>query len=275
MMENSYFSTLFWSKDFRFSMSVRFMKRTIDILVISDAHLSTFGARAKRLHQYLESISPKTLIINGDLIDIWQLMKWYFPKSHFRVLQKIVEFITSGIPVYYLTGNHDDLLRKFTPIKLANFQLIDELTLDIDGKKTWIIHGDIYDKTIKSRWMAVIGGLGYNCLVVADRSFNQFLRFFGKKEPIRISKYLKDFSKKAAKKVNNFEQDAIDTAIENGYDKLICAHIHKPQLRQALHSKDTSKSVFYLNSGDWVENSTSLEYNNGEWKIFNFEEEFV
>ena len=250
------------------------MKRTVDILVISDSHLGTFGARAKRLHEYLESISPKRLIINGDLIDIWQLMKWYFPKSHFQVLEKIREFISSGIPVYYLTGNHDDLLRRFTPIKLANFQLIDELILDIDGRKTWVIHGDIYDKTIKSRWMAVIGGLGYNCLVVADRLFNQCLSFFGRKEPIRISKGLKDLSKKVAKKVNNFEQDAIDNAIENGYDNLICAHIHKPQLRQALHSTDASKSIFYLNSGDWVENSTSLEYHNGEWNIFNFERDF-
>jgi UDP-2,3-diacylglucosamine pyrophosphatase LpxH len=249
------------------------MKRTIDILVISDSHLGTFGSQADKLHQYLESVSPKQLIINGDLIDIWQFMKWYFPKSHFQILQKINEFINSGIPVYYLTGNHDDLLRRFTPIKLANFQLVDELTLDIDGRKTWIIHGDIYDKSIKAQWMAVIGGLGYNCLIVADRLLNRFLRFFGKKEPIRISKGLKDFSKKMAKKIGNFEQEAIDTAIENGYDNLICAHIHKPQVRQAKHTNG-SKSILYLNSGDWVENTTSLEYNNGEWTNFNFEKDF-
>ncbi len=249
------------------------MKRTVDIVVISDSHLGTFGSHAKRLHQYLESVSPKQLIINGDLIDIWQFMKWYFPKSHTQVLQKINELINSGIPVYYLTGNHDDLLRRFTPIKLANFQLIDELTLNIDGKKTWVLHGDIYDKSIKARSVAVIGGLGYNCLIVVDRLFNQFLRFCGRKKPIRISKGLKDFSKKAAKKIGNFEQEAIDTAIENGYDNLICAHIHKPQMRQAMHT-DGSKSIFYLNSGDWVENTTSLEYNNGEWKIFNFERDF-
>jgi len=249
------------------------MKRTVDILVISDSHLGTFGSRAKLLHQYLDSISPKQLIINGDLIDIWQFMKWYFPTSHTKVLQKINEFVNSGIPVYYLTGNHDDLLRIFTPIKLANFHLLDELTLDIDGQKTWVIHGDVYDKSIKARWMAVIGGLGYNCLIIADRLFNRFLSFLGRKKAIRISKGLKDLSKKVAKKMGNFEQDAIDEAIEKGYDNLICAHVHKPQLRQATHTNG-SKSIFYLNSGDWVENTTALEYNNGEWKIFNFETDF-
>ena len=26
--------------------------------------------------------------------------------------------------------------------------------------------------------------------------------------------------------------------------------------------------VFYLNSGDWVENLTALEYNNKKWKLY-------
>ena len=74
--------------------------------------------------------------------------------------------------------------------------------------------------------------------------------------------------------MGNFEQDAIDTAINNGYDNLICAHVHKPQIRVAVHT-DNSKSILYLNSGDWVENTTSLEYNDGKWKIFDFERDFL
>lgn len=246
------------------------MKRTIEILVISDSHLGAFGAQAQRLCEYLESVSPKTLIINGDLIDIWQFMKWYFPKSHLEVIQKVVAFISSGIPVYYLTGNHDDLLRKFTPINLKNFHLIDELSLDIDGKKALIFHGDKYDKSIKARWMAIFGGLGYNCLIVVDRLINRFLSIFGVRR-IRISKGLKDFSKKAAKRLGNFEDEAINEAIEKHYDYLICGHIHKPQMREAANEKG---SVMYLNSGDWVENATALEYNKGKWKLFNFEKDF-
>ena len=118
------------------------MKRTVDILVISDLHLGTFGSQAQNFLRYLDSVEPKQLIINGDLIDIWQFMRWYFPKSHLQILQKIAQLISSGIPVYYLTGNHDDLLRKFTPLSLGNFQLIDNLELDIDGKRTLIFHGD-------------------------------------------------------------------------------------------------------------------------------------
>lgn len=246
------------------------MKRTVDILVLSDTHLGTFGARAKTLLKYLNTIEPKMLIVNGDLIDIWQFTRLYFPKAHLDVLKKIMDFIRSGIPVYYLTGNHDNLLRKFTPLYLGNFQLIDELELEIGGQRTWIIHGDKYDKTIKARFPAIVGGTAYHCLIIADRLFNRFTGFFGIR-PIRISKGLKDFSKRMAKKVNDFEQEALDLAIEQGYDSLICGHIHRYQMRTVTTEKG---SIFYLNSGDWVENASSLEFNNGEWRIFRFEVDF-
>ena len=31
-------------------------------------------------------------------------------------------------------------------------------------------------------------------------------------------------------------------------------------------------SVTYLNSGDWIENLTSLEYNEGYWEIYHYRE---
>jgi hypothetical protein len=31
-------------------------------------------------------------------------------------------------------------------------------------------------------------------------------------------------------------------------------------------------SVTYLNSGDWIENLTSLEYNNGDWTVYHYDE---
>ena len=39
------------------------MKRELDIVVISDIHLGTYGCHARELHHYLKSIQPKTLIL--------------------------------------------------------------------------------------------------------------------------------------------------------------------------------------------------------------------
>ena len=54
-------------------------KRPLDVCVISDIHLGTFGCQAEEVLNYLKSIEPRTLILNGDIIDIWQFNKRYFP----------------------------------------------------------------------------------------------------------------------------------------------------------------------------------------------------
>ena len=73
--------------------------------------------------------------------------------------------------------------------------------------------------------------------------------------------------KGAVKHINNFEETVAEIAIMNNYDYVICGHIHTPIIRN-IFSND-NRSVQYLNSGDWVENLSSLEYNNGGWSIYN------
>lgn len=85
------------------------------------------------------------------------------------------------------------------------------------------------------------------------------------KEQMRVSKYVKDNFKQASKYINNFENTISDLAIEKSYDYVICGHIHEPVIKNIKNKKG---SCTYLNSGDWVENLTSLEYVNNEWNIF-------
>jgi UDP-2,3-diacylglucosamine pyrophosphatase LpxH len=47
-------------------------KRKVDILILSDIHLGTYGCQAQALVQYLKSIQPDMVVLNGDIIDIWQ-----------------------------------------------------------------------------------------------------------------------------------------------------------------------------------------------------------
>ena len=68
------------------------MKRELDIVIISDVHLGTYGCHADELIHYMNSIKPKILILNGDIIDIWQFRKSYWPKSHMKVAKKIISF---------------------------------------------------------------------------------------------------------------------------------------------------------------------------------------
>ncbi len=243
-------------------------KRNVEIVVISDVHLGTYGCHAKELLKYLKSIKPKTLILNGDIIDIWQFSKRYWPETHMKILRKLMKFVVEGVNVYYLTGNHDELLRKFADMHLGSFHLQNKLILELDGKKAWFFHGDIFDVTMQhSKWLAKLGAIGYDSLILLNSVVNWCLKLFGR-EKMSFSKKIKAKFKDAVKFINRFEETAAELAIENGYQYVVCGHIHQPEKRNILANEG---EVMYLNSGDWIENLTALEYNQGNWEIFKYE----
>jgi UDP-2,3-diacylglucosamine pyrophosphatase LpxH len=245
-------------------------KRDVDIVVISDVHLGTYGCHAKELLKYLKSIKPKMVILNGDIIDIWQFSKRYFPESHTKVIRRILKFVTDGVPVYYLTGNHDEMLRKFADFNMGGFQLLNKLVLKMDGKKAWFFHGDVFDVTMQhSKWLAKMGAVGYDTLIIINSMVNWFLNKIGR-EKFSFSQRIKASVKEAVKFINQFEQTAAELAIEKGYSYVVCGHIHHAEIKEMRTEKG---KVTYLNSGDWVESLTALEYHNGNWEIYKYNAE--
>ena len=241
------------------------LKRKVEVAVISDVHLGTYGSNAKELVNYLESIEPDILVLNGDIIDIWQFNKRYFPKSHMKVIQSITNLLTKGTKIHYITGNHDEMFRKFANFSIGNFHIQNKLVLKLDTGTAWIFHGDVFDTTMKhSKWVAKLGGKGYDLLILLNTCINWISVKLGR-EKISLSKKVKDSVKGIIKYVNNFENTAAEIAIENGYDYVVCGHIHQPQIKK-IAVKD--KEVTYLNSGDWVENATALEYTEGKWTLY-------
>lgn len=249
--------------------TIQLKKRNVEIVVISDVHLGTYGCHAKELLHYLSIIKPKTLILNGDIVDIWQFRKSYFPVTHLKVLKKIIAMSTKGTDVYYLTGNHDELLRKFTDLQIGNISLLDKLILEIDGKKAWIFHGDVFDASIThAKWLAKLGGWGYDLLILINRFINWLLLKMNK-PPYSLSKRIKQNVKSAVKFISNFETICIDLAIDNKFDYVLCGHIHEPKMEYVENEKG---ATMYLNSGDWIENLTALEYNDQSWEMYKYSE---
>jgi len=247
-------------------------KRSVELVVISDIHLGTYGCRAEDLLRYLKTIKPKKLILNGDIIDMWQFSKRYWPKSHMQIIKHITSLLTKGTEIIYITGNHDEMLRKFVGFKLGSFSIENKVVLEMEGKKAWIFHGDVFDVTMQySKWLAKLGAVGYDTLILLNTFVNFLLKAMGKGK-ISLSKRIKDSVKSAVKFINDFENTAADIAISNEYDYVVCGHIHHPQMRKITTEKG---EVMYLNSGDWIENLTALEYNDNEWRIYNFSEDLV
>ena len=244
-------------------------KRNVDIVVISDVHLGTYGCHSKELLLYLKSIKPKTVIINGDFIDIWQFSKSYWPKSHMKIIKHLINWISKKVKVVYITGNHDEMLRKFTGLKMGSFTIVNKLILILpDNTTAWFFHGDVFDVTMQhSKWLAKLGAIGYDTLIIINRFVNFISENIFKKGKLSLSKKIKNSVKSAVKFINNFEQTAADIAISNKYEFVICGHIHQPEIKEI---KNNHGSTMYLNSGDWIENLTALEYAEGEWSMYKF-----
>ena len=242
-------------------------KREVELVIISDVHLGTYGCHSEELLRYLKTIKPKRLILNGDIIDMWQFSKRYWPKSHMQVIKHITGLLAKGTKIVYLTGNHDEMLRKFSGFRLGSFVIANKKVLSLQGKQAWVFHGDVFDVTMQySKWLAKLGALGYDALILLNSLVNFIMKLFGKGK-ISLSKRVKDSVKQAVKFINDFEKTAAEIAIENGYEYVICGHIHHPEMKKITTEKG---EVTYLNSGDWVENLTALEYNGGEWKIYRY-----
>ncbi len=245
-------------------------KRDVELVVLSDIHLGTYGCHAEDLLRYLKSIKPKKIILNGDIIDMWQFTKRYWPKSHMQVVKHITGLLARNTKIVYLPGNHDEMLRKFSGFRIGSFQIDNKVVLKLNGKRAWIFHGDVFDVTMKySKWLAKLGAIGYDMLIHLNTFVNWCLTRLGK-DKISLSKRVKDSVKSAVKFINDFEKIAADIAIENGYDYVVCGHIHHPEIKSIQTEKG---AVTYLNSGDWVENLTCLEYDGGKWSIYRYLED--
>ncbi|WP_165200539.1 UDP-2,3-diacylglucosamine diphosphatase [Muriicola soli] len=241
-------------------------KRILEVVVISDLNLGTPECQAKELLVYLSSIKPKILVLNGDIISGQESDLNEFPPSHARVLKKLQLLSLEGTKIYYLKGDQDEFLRKSKNNIPGNFTIDKELFLQLDGKKTWILHGDVFDapskltQRIRHSWKK-----GLDVLFAFRESKKPYLR---QENATVISPVLyKPINNPERTSECHLERKAAERAIKKGIDTVICSHNHQP--KKALY-KNHSGQCLYLNSGDWMTHLSALEYTFKRWKLYSF-----
>ena len=241
------------------------MKRNLDILVISDLHLGTYGSEADEVLAYLKTIDAKKIVINGDFVDIMLFNKRFWPNSHMKVVRYLLDLISQGKEIYYVVGNHDELLRKFLNFKIQNFQIVNQVVLDTEEGKVWLFHGDVFDFSIQTQWITKLAGYLYDYMIVFNSFLNKKVMIPLGRKRLNFSKTIKATVKTAVQYFSNFERIAAETAHKNGYKYVVCGHIHTPKIESF---NVDGEEVIYMNSGDWLESLSSLEYVNNKWSIY-------
>tara|TARA_B100001063_G_scaffold234524_1_gene252061 strand:- start:2780 stop:3616 length:837 start_codon:yes stop_codon:yes gene_type:complete len=241
------------------------VKRNLDILVISDLHLGTYGSEADEVLAYLDTIDADKIVINGDFVDIMLFNKRFWPSSHMKVVKYFLDLISQGKEIYYVTGNHDELMRKFLNFRIQNFKIVNQVVLDTNEGKVWMFHGDVFDFSIQTGWLTKLAGFLYDYMIMFNSWINKkIMRPLGRKR-LNFSKSIKANVKTAVQYFANFEMKAAKIAQKNGYKYVVCGHIHTPK----IESFDINgEEIIYMNSGDWLESLSSLEYVDNKWSIY-------
>ena len=237
-------------------------------IVLSDIHLGIRESKADEVVKFLNQNKAETLILNGDIIDGWALKrgsKWR--DKHTKCIKKFFKLAQKDSKVFWVRGNHDDFLDDFLPFdsKINGITVLNEMDYTgANGKRYLITHGDILDVFItKMGWLAKIGSIGYDLALWFNYWYNEWRKWRGLPY-LSVSKMIKDSVKQAVKFVTDFENYVTSVAVKNGYDGVICGHIHQPE-------KKVINDIEYLNSGDWVENMSCLvEDFDGSWHVVYF-----
>lgn len=242
------------------------MKKTrYKTIVLSDIHLGTATSKAKEVIHFLKHHKCETLILNGDIIDGWQLRKsGAWKKHHTKFFKLILKRASKGTNIIYIRGNHDDFLDEVLPFTLGNFSIRRDCFIESGTKRYYVVHGDIFDTvTTKLKWIAKLGDVAYTFLLWLNKHYNQNRARRGLPY-YSLSQVIKAKVKGAVSFISDFETQLASVAKTRHCDGVICGHIHTPANKMI-------GETHYLNSGDWVESLTALvETYEGEWKIINY-----
>ena len=222
-------------------------------LFLSDIHLGTKGCQAAQLLEFLERHTCDELFLVGDIIDGWRLQsQFYWPLEHTRVLKAFLAMAERGTRVTYVTGNHDELLRRYTDVTVGRLRLVDEAEhVTANGNRLLVTHGDAYDVVTRyHRWLAFLGDVGYGFLLELNRAFNWVRRRYGYGY-FSLSAWVKHKVKQAVSYIGDYEAAVSRTCRQRGFDGVVCGHIHHAEIRDY-------DGIRYMNCGDWVESCTAL-----------------
>ena len=245
--------------------------RKPDVVVVSDFHLATHACKATEILKYLKSILPKQLILNGDIIDAWRFSRNYFPKPHLKVVRQLIKMMEKGTEVVYVTGNHDEFLRELGNTTIGKLKIVDQITLNLHNQKTLIFHGDLIDTVIhKAKWLAKIGAAAYGLVTLFDKLINLILKTL-RINNVVLYKWMKELFGTPNKDNTKFETKLAKLAYEKNVDTVICGHTHIAADKVIQYN---NRPIRYINSGDWVENFTAAEFENGNWNLCNYSTTF-
>ncbi|MBN1662705.1 MAG: UDP-2,3-diacylglucosamine diphosphatase [Deltaproteobacteria bacterium] len=200
------------------------------------------------------------LYIVGDFFEFWFSRGRNIYPEFKPVIDRLVALKERGVHVCLCEGNHDFFLEDYFQNILKLTTSEEWLTLDLDGKRILVSHGDTVDQTNKpyQRYRKILRS-------GVVRQMKEWLPL-----PVLwgIARKCTEFSKAQSREsqdllVEKMYRFALDKFHE-GFDAVILGHCHVPALRETVIDGRTRT---FATLGDWVDHYSYLYYANGRFEM--------
>lgn len=228
---------------------------TKPFLIVSDIHLGAVPVETeRRFRAFLAhaAASASGLLINGDLFDFWFEYRSVVPRKHYRVLAALRDVVESGVPTWFVGGNHDAWGGSFLSDEVGLTIIQGPTEMEIGGRRALIAHGDAVGH----------GDLGYRLLRRAIRhpltvgAFRLLHPDLGARIADRVSSteekaHGESGAKHRAEPIRAWGVAALRSRPE--LDLVVTGHAHLPEILEVAPGRH------YVNAGDWVTHYTFVE----------------
>lgn len=241
---------------------------------MSDFHIGAKNFDAVALLDFLKRTESDYLYLVGDIIDGWKLHKrWYWNETINQVFDELFRKAHEGTKIIYITGNHDESVRRLNLIKRLRYarkvgiQIKNRITHKaLDGREFLILHGDQFDRALLRGPLSRISDRIYDALTEAIQKRTPLkIEIDGQMKRFSMAKFLAYHGQLALNILNNFENALCYEAKRSDVDGIICGHTHIPALKKI-------RGITYANCGSWLTGKPTaiVEKENGQIDLLNW-----
>lgn len=222
-------------------------------LFLSDLHLGFRHARVRELNEFLAGIEAERIVLVGDIVDALSLARRaYWSPEHTQVVRTLLARQRAGTALIYIPGNHDASLAMLAQMLQGQFEVHREwVHRTARGERLLVMHGDQLDTLMPCpRWLSRLGDALHGTTVMLSHRVNNLRRLLGRPYyplPERVKLSIRT----SLRYIEHFERLAAERARGQGYDGVVCGHIHRANLTRI-------GGTLYGNTGDWVESCSAL-----------------
>ncbi len=237
---------------------------TVKAIFFSDAHLTdTVSERFRRLLRFLKSVVPDypSIYILGDLFDVWPATTPYLVRKFKSVLDVLTQLQRGGHSITYIEGNHDFHLGDYFTREMGIRVIPEGIIENLEGKSVYMCHGDAINPhdIWHHRWRSLLRHTAVRSLLT--RLPGELTFSVGRQlSSVSRKSRLRTFESHRTLISRNYQRLAQQVILKKQCDVVVMGHTHLPE-HLTMILQGTPRE--YVNTGDWLDHPTYVEFDKG------------